>query len=63
MVSVGKRKQKVVMLEMKLKVIKQHEKNKSQRVVAQATINDTWKDREKINKRLASCGNLWNDAA
>ena len=61
--SKGKRKRSVVTLEVKHKIIKEPEEDKSQRLVAEqfkvakSMISDIWRDREKIKKHMSSCAN------
>ena len=51
------------MFEVKLKIIKELEEDKSQRLVAEqfkvakSTISDIWRDREKIKKHVSSYAN------
>ena len=58
-----KQKRSVVTLEVKLKIIKELEEDKLQRLVAEqfkvakSTISDIWRDREKIKKHVSSCAN------
>ena len=65
----GKWKWKVAMLEMKLKVIEQLEKNKSQKALAEqfdltkSMISDVWKDREDTCLRVLIQSSLQNNTA